>query len=568
MSSPAGNLKPVASKSVHAGAFNCAYLAMIFCLLLLLCRTAFLGVPSVFADEYVYASWSYYARTGNVPEIVTVVHNWLFFLVSSVTHIGGEEHLIEKMRLMNILFCLASVLPLLALARGYLSAHYSILLAGVFSGLGLSGYAAFFMPETIYAFTYVVLLSAALSYFTKPKVLVLLGVAIVHGAMISIKPHALFVLPVFFAILAWYRDHDDYGFKEGIGKRIGLGALYLVVALLCSIFLNTLISGHLIINPFSGIYGEQASSFVEKDYSGMLERVLMIASRHLSTIGVVAALPFLVLGASTFRFLVSGGKGQSRNEAAFAATGAIAFISLILMMGITWLFTASVAGNGLYETLGRMHGRYYEVYLVVGLFISVIISRNEFNSWSKGFRRGIATLAFAIAIISYIQVGKIGWQETHDFAFAFSLFTSHFLRYNMLLVSLMVVVVFLIRPRFSVHAIALSIAIYMGWNAYLVDVRRSSIDAGVIDQYSFIMHKLPVPGPRYTMFSTHDADTYRAAFYMIGRGHMIHVPIGSLPSCEQLPQTAVVLTLNSIGVPCELSPISASGETTLTKGAQ
>ncbi|UZW61630.1 glycosyltransferase family 39 protein [Lysobacter enzymogenes] len=529
-------------------------LAMVAAFYLLLSRVAALGPPMVFADEYSYAAWSYWVLHREVmPGQAPLVNNWFFSLLYSLAHSRGGE-LIVKARLLNVLVTALAIVPLYRIAAQVYRPRGALLLAIAFAWAGLGGYIAFFMPESLFAALYVGLLSMLFAYLRQPRASLLVWAAVLHGLLIATKPHGLFLLPPFALLLAVY---DARTRRVGwSASALGMAGLYAAATVASYVALESAIFGKLVLNPFGGHYGAQ-SSIIENGMSPalLLSKGIVALRNHFAFLATLMSLPLLLVAVSAVRNLLR----PQALEPQFAWTRPAVWFVLAgfgCFFAVTMAFSAAVAGTGMYESLDRVHGRYYEFALVPLLMYAVLVASVEWRLWSLRLRLAVAATVLAASAAGYWWLLREVYQYHTDFALGLSAFNDRFIRYNCMLAAWAALAVFVLRPRHAGKAILAAMVLYLAWNSTQVDkVRRGANQPGAIDRYGErIDREGKRSGHQFALFRQLDADAYRSAFYMIGDGTAIYLQPGQEFDCRLIEGPSTVIALHGIGVPCGLTP--------------
>lgn len=531
-------------------------IAAVGCFILLLSRVWELRIPTVFGDEYSYAAWAYYIFHRNAqPDLAPVLNNWLFSLLASVIHIGSD-HTIQKARLLNAVIVFCTLWPLYRLATLTFRGPWAILIALAFVWGGLGGYMAYLMPESLYFALYAGLIAALMLYLRTPTLSRLVGAAVVHALLVSTKPHGLFILPAFTMAVALY---DPTRARIRVHSRgIGAAFLYAATAYLLSCTINSIISGSFIANPFSGFYGSQSSRLSDMEYvRSLLEKMSVVGLKQLAFALTLFSLPLLVVVVSATRNLFEPRRDEDPAAAVIRGGSLFVLAGYLSLLAITVLFSAMVAGTGPEESLTRMHGRYYEVALIMLIFHSLLVLAKEATHWKALWRWIAAVIVVASSAGGYMLIMTAGEQRVYDFALGYAAYSFPFVRYNSMLAALAAAAVFAIRPRFAAQAVFVGFLVYLLWAVDKVDDNRSWADSVAVDRYGKKMRRQAEGGNNsYVFFDAYDPNTYRAAFYMIGRGEMIRVSGGQPPLCEKIKEPALVLTLHDIGTVCGLTLVA------------
>lgn len=528
--------------------------ATLACFCLLLSRVMFLGPPMVFADEYAYAAWAYWVghREALPTQLAPIVHNWLFSLIGSVAHMG-QGHLIEKIRLINVVATTAAMIPFYRIASQVFTSRWSLLIGVVFAW-GAGGYVAFFMPDAIFTVVYIALLATVFTYLRKPTLVSVLWVGLVHGLLIAVKPHGVFLLPVFVVLIAAYdtaqrRIHPS---KRGLIAAVG----YALITVAVYATIDSLVWGELVLNPFGGYYSGLSTSWTQRlSDPQFLINCFRVLIRHLAFVAAVASLPMLVTIVTALRTPWRAGQRDDSPLAWIRPAGLFVLLSYLCLLSVAVMFSVTVAGAGPLENLDRVHGRYYDFTLVVLFFYSIVAAAAQWQDWTPRLRWGIAFAALACTMAGYWMLLRIGAQGHVDFVLGLSAYNVPKIRLLSIALALATLAVLVFRPRHTAKAMFASLAIYMALNAWFVDkIRKDAAAPTVIDRFGQAMDlHVGTPQHQYVIFKTLDPDAYRAAFYMIGDGTILPIATDKPVDCGLIKPPASVIALHGIALSCDLS---------------
>lgn len=336
------------------------FLAIILVILLL--RNFGLN-PTIFSDEYTYNVLS---RLSPISE--ATIPGYLYLAVYRFSSLAGSDFL-NLVRLFNVLFYVGAGAWVYLVARR-VSGPKTATLVSLLAVLGAANtYTAYFMPESMFFFGFWLFIYAMirLDARSSPLEWVIAGVAL--GAASLIKPHALFFVP---AILLYIAYLSVKGESRPVGQVLRNIALFMVPVFLVKFFVGFIFAGKAGVTLFGPLYGSVANSA-----TGDAERYILVALAALRSLEAHVQAMLLVCGLSfTYTIFIAiqslFGKGRLTDiQRASVLTTLIA----ANLLCVTALFTASVAGSGPYESIGRIHMRYYN--FILPLFFIIAASKAE-----------------------------------------------------------------------------------------------------------------------------------------------------------------------------------------------
>lgn len=533
--------------------------ASLLCVALLASRIAFLGPPMVFADEYAYAAWSYWVFNRDAfPEgHAAIVHTWFYAGLASVVHFDGGR-LIEKIRVFNVLVAALALFPLYRLASHTLNRAFALGLSVLFTWAALGGYIAFFMPDGMFSVLYVALFVIMVEYLRAPGWRPLLAAAVVHGLLIATKPHGLLALPAFGGLLALYDTAQGRVRFNACGMRAAI--IYGVIAFVVFSTIDSAMWGKLVVNPFSDHYNGTSTGWGDKILDPeFLRRCMYVAWRHLAFVGAVAGLPLSLVVVSAMRALRRVEDGADPRASWLRAGSLFALFGYLSFFAVTVLFTVAIVGQGPYESLARVHGRYYDFAMTVIFFHAIVLSAVEWRTWSFRLRAALVLLTLVGAGVAYVALKSATDLGVVDFALGASLYDSPRVRALAIALAITSAAVFLLRPRHTAAALALALGVYLVCNVHVVDQYRIGAGSGPIDRFGMMMDMDPKRPHQYAAFRARDVDAYRAAFYMVGDGKILPVAADGTVDCSKVAQPAAIISLHDIPVACGLVPEERQG---------
>ena len=316
-----------------------------------------LGPPQIFSDEYAYwattralltHNWSGLRDTGSIG-----YPNRLFF--AAYRPVGLAEEPFVAGRALNTAWLLAGVAVLYGASR-----KLKVMTAGAIVALAygigpLASYTAYFMPDTMFAALFmlaVVLCSVALG---APTTLAALGAGVSLAALPLTKPNGWiivagsFLFGAYYAALRW----------RTASRPTRIRWLLVPVAFgLCWLLLSAVLPDTPARQGFFGAYSA-ANNLVLKtmtsaaDY-GAIARLLAV---HLVIAATLFAVP-LVYG-TIFAFRRNRTVASSPTEEVALALTGLSVVMLAMLLGTTAVFTTAATHSGGFDTIDRLHTRYY-----------------------------------------------------------------------------------------------------------------------------------------------------------------------------------------------------------------
>ncbi|MBT9160325.1 MAG: hypothetical protein DDT26_01602 [Dehalococcoidia bacterium] len=388
-------------------------LAFIIVLVAAIVRVAPLGAPTVYSDEYSYSAvTAAFLKGMAAPSLAPALDNWLFIALFSVSHVGHVEP-VHLARLINAAVVALGVLPLLWVASTQCRDWRSVLLSVAYSTLFVGGMAAYFMPEAFYFSIVSAAFCVLVAYAAHRTARFAILMAIVVACAALTKVHALLLVPGFviaMALIHWPSGMTDAR-RMFVHIAVFVGVTWFIVS-----GTKSIVAGQLHLNPLGPFYSGMAGSV---DVVALpTEPLSFVLLQHLAILAIVIG-PYLVLaGIAAVRFVARarGSRPSLVDVGCFAALG-----SLVGMLLVTVLFSVSVASHGGYESLTRMHGRYYEHLAWLAAYFGLLALPSLCDDARACVRWLIAVSAMAAVWLGYLTLSPLGWQNPVDFSSIFAL---------------------------------------------------------------------------------------------------------------------------------------------------
>ena len=314
--------------------------------------------PTVFGDEWTYSSYSRLT-----PFRQTLLPSYLYFSLFGITAGCGDSFL-ACARVINAVLFVAAAPFIYTIARRIASGPVAAAVALLSIAGPANSYTAYFMPEAMYFLAFWMFSAAVFAFFERQSWRRLLVGAVLLGLMAMIKVHALFLVPGYccFLLYAAYAQRDAGGAARWMRRGLALAAVALLVALAVRLAAGYLFAGRHGLDLLGQMYTNQAS-----EHAGVGSRIPLALGNlagHALALALLAGLPLAA-------FVLHGSHAALRARAGKTATAVLMYALLMLgvLLAVTVLFTAAVAGHGS-ESSARLHMRYYDFALPLFLIFA------------------------------------------------------------------------------------------------------------------------------------------------------------------------------------------------------
>lgn len=328
------------------GNASIALLILLFILLLTILHDGL--YPNVFADEWIY---SLSARLQ--PLSASVSPSYLYLLLFKTTNYCGPDFLSCARILNACFFTLAS--PFIYRVASRVTTHKIALFITVLSLSGpINSYTAYFMPESLYFFSFWVFTWFALTKLQKSPLFYGSGLGLIFCIMTLIKVHAVFLMPaifIFLFLLLLYKPIDISL------NKIMFSILYMLIVFICTReLLGYILAGQNGLDVLGIKYHYNAVSlFNTKRLHDALLLLIIPVLGHLSALVLFFAVPLAILTNIFQRKSIDSVTAINPN----IITGLFLISCLISLFFITTITTTQIVGWDPYETINRIHLRYY-----------------------------------------------------------------------------------------------------------------------------------------------------------------------------------------------------------------
>ena len=314
--------------------------------------------PLVMSDEYNYSK---YSRL--LPLSQEFLPNYLYFFIYGATSYCGDSFL-QCSRALNTAFFICSF-PFIYLTSRLVATRVTSFFIAAASILGpLNSYTAYYMPDSLYFFCFWVFCWFALRLDLRSSLASWLACGAILGMCGLVKPHAFFLVPavIFYMLYLGYKASDVS--LRCIASR--------VVVFVLAVFIVRVVLGYLLAGQGGlSIFGSLYSSEISKASGGVQKYIELTRLSIYSVVGHVFSLSVL-FGLSLSIALATVGKSLLSKEDVCPKQKVSFFliISLLVLISVVALFTASVSTSGMYETIGRLHMRYYDFLFPMFLIVA------------------------------------------------------------------------------------------------------------------------------------------------------------------------------------------------------
>jgi hypothetical protein len=320
--------------------------------------------PFIFGDEYTY---SRYSRLQPLSE--SLIPGYLYLAVYRMTSHCGADFL-GCARLFNALFFVAAAPFIYWVARRVTSFAPALLITLCALAAPINIYTAHYMPEAFYFFGFWVFVWAiARASAQRWQDWAIVG--FILGCTALIKPHSMLFVPAVLLYIGYLSALCSDRRLAAASRNIGA---FLLAALVAKFALSLLIAGPSGLTFFGPSYNKIASTTT----SG-LERAIELAlltiesvRGHLLALCLIVGLPLAVsLQLSISSLAARHRMGDSQRLAVLAV------LLIANLVPVVALFSASVINSSVFESITRLHMRYYD--FMFPLFWIVVASRLDAN---------------------------------------------------------------------------------------------------------------------------------------------------------------------------------------------
>ena len=362
-----------------------AALSIFFVFILLIFRDH--GIyPFIFSDEYTYSKFSRL-----LPFADATIPCYLYLIIYRITSFCGNGFL-ECARMLNSLSFVAAA-PLIYLIARRVCTRTIASIVTLLVLLGpINSYTVLFMPESLYFFSFWLLSWFILRLDNSSDFRSWSVAGLLLGLTSLVKPHALFLLPAIVAYIFFISIQ-----KEGIWvlQALKKTVIFIAVAFTAKLFIGYLCAGNSGITLFGSSYSSNPgfSTLSFQRFIGLLAFAAESIKGHTTAMCLMFGVPIAIAINTAINFATAKVEIKADQKIYFYAS--VLLGSLILVTG---LYTASVVNLGPYETVGRLHMRYYNFVLPLLLLVAASqLSLEPING--KRYWRVITALPIGAAIL-------------------------------------------------------------------------------------------------------------------------------------------------------------------------
>lgn len=338
--------------------------------------------PTVMDDEYAYSKFSRL-----LPLAQAGFPDYIYYSVYRATSYCGNGFL-NCARIFNVIF-FVSAAPFIYFIGIRITGKRTALLIAALSLLApINGYTAYYMPESMYFFSFWVFTWLLLGTIQSRSIREWALLGLTFGLVSLVKPHAIFLLPALAGLfLVFPRQDEDVSASE----KMRLVGVFLAVTIAVKFAISFALAGKSGLTVLGSVYAKLIPG--PSYYFNLISLAMENMRGHLLAL-------FLVFSIPAAQFLLSiryfHQKPAVENPSSFVTLYAIAVFSSLLVM--TVFVTASAIGSGPFETNLRLHLRYYN--FAFPLLFLVAASQLSSNSNSPALKwRAIAAIPVGAAIL-------------------------------------------------------------------------------------------------------------------------------------------------------------------------
>lgn len=503
--------------------FAWALLAVLVSVVLVLIRILPIGGPSIFSDEYTYAAWAsaLFHGTKTPPPLTLELGGWLYLHVYEVVFVGRGNFLVNariENAVISALGAGALVFSFRLAVRQIKPLLYFILSVCVATAL-LGDYSAYFMPDAMYLALVCLWLLAVTLHAERPGVWFAVAIGVAGGLATMTKAHGILMLPVVVLVFI----------AEGIGLQRGWKATFAdcVALIVCWLACTTAIGyflGQGSINPIGSLYSNLGIRTVEHIRGYNISNILQLTVHHVVTLILVFGLPLFLC---IWLALVALFRAQSRGYSSTLQYPSLALaIALLGMVSVTIIFTISMEGSGVGQTLTRLYGRYYEHFALLGSCFGILGSRRILIGLRLWIRLTTLVLFLILLIVAWHISFAIVGQYPIDFATAYGVYGLHSGRWLALAITGTAATLAMLLPKRAPAVLGIALLIWLTIDAVSMEQARWSMIepaagrvAAIAAQASSSDTTIEIVGPGYTI------PVLRAGFYLLK--DRVHFALGA-----------------------------------------
>jgi len=342
-----------------------------------------LPFPFVLDDEYRYAQLAQHGVPvpgGMAAKFPVFLYLSTFSWVSTC----GEGFL-QCARFTNVLFLVASLLPLYRTARLFVGRKLAVVIAILAIAGPSNTYTAYFMAESMYFFLFWMFAWFLLSHLHRNPWHLGGGVGLIAALLNLVKPHGLvlFGAAVLFVLLLAIVRRRSYPLPWLAKVLIAMAVCFPLVRF----GLGYLLAGRAGLDLVGG-YGGHATLMAKRSgLSGELPALFHVARGHLAGLVLLFCLPLAIVVSQLSR-LAQPDPGRS-SRADFLELSLLTVVLFAVFLAFFAKFTVDTEGQDSYQSLIRLHGRYYDFAFPLFLIITAAFIEQSSGTSLPRFRSRI-----------------------------------------------------------------------------------------------------------------------------------------------------------------------------------
>jgi phosphoglycerol transferase len=342
--------------------------------------------PSIFADEWSYSMGS---RLTKLRAVGTPLYIY-FFVYRLTKHCGAD--FLECARVLNAVFFVAAAPFIYLVARKVTSKPIAVLVSTLSLLSPMNTFTAYFMPEAMYFLGFWLLTWFALTFRQLRPSYYGAALGTLLSTVMLVKVNAIFLLPGIagFVVYSNIRDKSSQSFRTLIVTL----SYMIVAAAVVRLGIGYLCAGTAGLNVLGTRYGSLAgSSFTPVRLSQMTSQIFGVLRGH----AISLALLFGVSLAAIITIIFQSDNSAEGHDP-LHAIASYSFALILPLLIVVAYFTASVIGEGPYESLARLHMRYYN--FIFPLFLIVVAGQISAKERRRNpYVVGLSVLALAGSVI-------------------------------------------------------------------------------------------------------------------------------------------------------------------------
>lgn len=388
------------------------------------------NIPSVFPDEYIHAKNARF-----VPLAQADIPSYLYYATFRLTYFWDDQYL-SVARALNAIFFLCGCYLIFSVARTFTTDTRSAYVAIVAAMSPLNTYINYFMAESMFFFFVWLFLWAIHSDDWRNSLRGNLILGLIFGCLLLVKPHALFILPVYpLALLT-------LGLPRGIYLKSMV--LYLVAALAVKFVIGYTIAGSDGLSLFGSLYSRHADDVftMEVDVAYVAKSFWVNLKGNSMSLVTVLGLAFIYLFVVTPRDAVP-------SKIRFLKW--VIVWTLLIMVPFVCMFATTTA---LFDenVNNRIYMRYFNYILPLILIYAISADQQILKTTTSIDRIGLGLLfgllmlytGYHVMTSTYLLPYKIFITDTPEF---FLILYSHSWFYILSTTSIIVLIVWVMHPK-------------------------------------------------------------------------------------------------------------------------